>query len=223
MTHMCFVVCWHMNFVSVGWTSCACACHRRLFLCVVGPDYQCYCLISFGLRAWFCVIRFPIFPSLFRFDFLSSTPGMLDDLRHARHPLRGHARPRGGRPVRAGGRGPGQPRRWPGAAPRVAVPLGGLTLPRGRRRGSPARRTDPGRLCRALRAWRRSPARRVAVSRVSRAKFFLPPSLRYVPSMLGFVCCLIQFVCWCLMPLSSFQIWFVCPLVCDFCVVLFVV
>ena len=47
MTHMCFVVCWHTNFVSVGWASCACAWHRRLFLCVVGPD----CLSFFGTRA----------------------------------------------------------------------------------------------------------------------------------------------------------------------------
>ena len=168
----------------VGWMGIVCLCLPPPFVSLCCGSRLSVLLFNFFWTPHLILCRpFPHFPI------------------HARHPLRGHARPRGGRPVRPGGRGPGQPRRWPGTGPRVAVPpgrpagLGGRALPRGRWRGSPVRHADPGRLCRALRAWRRSPTWRAAVSRVLRAKFFLPPSLRYVPTMLGFVCCLMQFVC----------------------------
>ena len=80
MIHMCFVVCWHTNFVSVGWASCACACHRRLFLCVVGPDYQCYCLSFLGTPRLILCHPFPPFSILISFRL----PPV--DSRHARRP-----------------------------------------------------------------------------------------------------------------------------------------
>ena len=102
----------------------------------MGPTFLWYCLIFWETRLILCR-PFPPFPILISFRL----PPV--DSRHARRPLRGHARPRGGRPVRAGGRGLGQPRRRPGAGPRVAVPpgrpagRGGRALPRGPRHDTP--------------------------------------------------------------------------------------